>query len=113
MAADYRTMIGIVRDFVEEFDRIDMVFEGAIGEIIKRSRVAIEPSKPKNDPEKLHFQLDDACCKMPFAKAAAAGKLDTAEEWACPKCGTLWAATTHEGGSKSWTPVLDVGVFKL
>ena len=111
MAADYKTLIGLVREFVESAPRTGDI---TASDLYRRAREALEPSKPKNNPEVLHFQLDDVCCKTPFAKAAAAGELDTAEDWTCPKCGTLWKSATVGGKiGKAWTPAPATAIFKL
>ena len=53
MSADYKTLLGLVREFVEEMDKCGAVWDDANKDLVDRARAAIAPSAPKppNDPK--------------------------------------------------------------
>lgn len=110
MAADYKTLLGLVREFVERVDAQCFVCKDE--EIIERSRAAILPSAPKptNDPKITHMGVTDDCCRVPFAKEARAGEIETMD-WVCPKCGTTWLAKST-GFLWQWEPLITMQVFR-
>ena len=91
MAADYRTLLGLVREFVDDAHTLDVCphcthdrgghHDNAC--LLARAEKAIEPSKPKNDPTIMHVAPQDPCCSAPLGKAARSGALDDAETWNC------------------------------
>lgn len=48
--------------------------------------------------------ISESCCDKRINKAIAAGKLDTAERWECPKCGCEWLPTIINGAVRLWAP---------
>jgi hypothetical protein len=119
MAADYRTLLGLVREFVEATPMNTVIAGyGSLGigiseDLLSRARAAIEPSpaKPMNDPAIVHTHAVDSCCSKHLVKAAREGKLDHIDRWPCPKCGTDWGKEIVHG-VHHWTPVPAVVVFK-
>ena len=115
MAADYKTLYALVQELTEtlavQADR-DRDCPPEVFEIIKRGREATLPSQPKSDPKILHFQPFDQCCSAPFRKAAVAGRMDKADDWSCPKCGSLWKVTVEDGVRK-WAAQPAAMVFKV
>lgn len=107
MAADYKTLFGIVKDLA---DAADTHFDPT--DLFRRAKEATLPSQPKSDPKILQFQPFDACCSGPFRKAAVAGRMDKADDWTCPKCGALWKATVEDGVRK-WAAQPAAMVFKV
>lgn len=106
MAADYKTLLGLVREFLAE------PIAPRSQDLIDRARAAIEPSKPKNDPSVLHVCQPDACCFRPFRNAAGQGTLDGANEWTCPKCGTVWRMVQAHDNVREWQPEASVAVVR-
>lgn len=114
MSADYKTLLGLVREFVEEMDKCGAVWDDANKDLVDRARAAIAPSAPKppNDPKIVHTGVgQDTCCGPRFAKAGRHGELDHAELWSCPKCGTEWWKVQRVGDMFTWQahPVFTVG----
>ena len=112
MSADYKTLLGLVRELVERPLELDPVG----GDWLARARAAIEPSKPKNDVKILHAMAgQEPCCKPRFMAAGRSGKLDGVEEWTCPKCGTVWRPGPLEGNTSMllWDAVPDAEVLHL
>lgn len=114
MPADYKTLLGLVREFV---DKTEDLSEFHIGEreLMERARAAIAPSAPAptNDSKILHIAMDDPCCSRPFQQAARGGALDNRMTWDCPKCGTEWKMVRCDGFTYRWEPRSAVTKFKL
>lgn len=115
MPADYKTLLGLVREFVEMMDSQG----GPYGElpITARARAAIAPSEPKptNDPKILHTsQGEMGCCQAGFTRAGQIGKLDAGEPFICPRCCTEWVLDRKEagGGLWIWAPKSSLVVIK-
>jgi hypothetical protein len=109
MAADYKTLLGLVREFVEAAKG-----DYFVSDLMQRARAAIAPSPPKptNDACKLHMSgIYDRCCSPPLMKGARAGELDNTDNWACPKCGCEWKLVKVEGTVNMWeaNPAFTVG----
>lgn len=111
MAADYKTLYGLVREFTERLSERSANTDD-IQDLMQRARAAVEPSKPKNDPAILHSAQPDKCCTAPFQKAAKAGELDAATKWTCPKCGTEWKVVASLDTVRRWDPVVNVAVVR-
>ena len=114
MAADYKTLLGLVREFVGGYERMGVTEDSEDG-LLFRARAAIAPSAPKNDPAILHawpMVADDMCCSKTLAQTAKLGRLDGAKGFACPKCGTDFLPR-QEGSITTWEPVNDIEVFRL
>jgi hypothetical protein len=47
---------------------------------------------------------EDECCNPRLMRALKSGKLDKADTWTCPACGTEWKPEQH-GPVKHWKPV--------
>ncbi len=106
MSADYRTLLGLVREFLEETNAGDDEY----AELRTRARAAIAPSEPKpqSDPAILHMGFsDDPCCSIHALRDARAGKLDAALTWDCPRCKTVWKVADREASVRHWQA--DVG----
>jgi hypothetical protein len=56
---------------------------------------------------------DASCCGKAIAKAALAGKLNTAESWTCPSCGNEWKPTEIGETMRHWSPVVAMMVFHI
>ncbi len=117
MAADYKTLLGLVREFVENDPKaLDPnkwdEWSPWYTDFVVRARAAIAPSVPKNDPAILHTHAVDSCCSKHLVKAAREGTLDKIDRWPCPKCGTDWGKPLVHG-VHHWTPVPAVMVFRL
>ncbi len=114
MAADYKTLLGLLREWIEYVEK-ELGGPDELGEvgraIYDRAIAAIEPSKPKNDPAMVHTWDNDSCCSKHMSKAARDGKLDALDRWPCPKCDTEWAKYTIHG-VYFWKPVIAVMVFQ-
>ncbi len=114
MGANYKTLIGLMRELVSEIDERGhgdyLTARGS--DWLERARAATEPSKPKNDPAILHTHAVDSCCSKHLVKAAREGTLDKIDRWPCPKCGTDWGKQLVHG-VHHWTPVPAVMVFRL
>jgi hypothetical protein len=114
MPADYKTLLGLVREFVEYIDEELGGLEelGAVGRpLYDRARAAIAPSAPKNDPAILHSWPPDPCCAVRLTRAASDGKLDTADFWECPICETKWLPKDN-GNVRRWEPVVVIEVLR-
>ena len=111
MAADYKTLYGLVREFVQ-WDDSRGPGTNPPEDLISRARAAVGPSKPKNDAAILHSAQPDKCCTAPFQKAAKAGELDAATTWTCPKCGTEWKVVASLDTVRRWDPVVNVAVVR-
>ena len=117
MAADYKTLLGLVRDFLKQCDHrdVDAGFPALFPDkdLIERARAAIEPSPPKpvNDAKILHSWSPDECCAGRLTKAAQTGALDTATHWDCPKCETRWLPT-DAGNIRRWEAEVIVEVLR-
>lgn len=108
MAADYKTLLGLVREFLDEPPNAPRSHD-----LINRARAAIEPSKATNDPAILHMTAgDDPCCSKHFHRAAKAGQLDPLDRWDCPACRAEWKMTLV-AGVHFWEPVISMEVFHL
>ncbi len=108
MAADYKTLLGLVRELVDAFEPLAGTPEV---ELVVRARAAIGPSVPKNDPAIIHTHQADACCSKPLMKAARAGELDDKTTWLCPKCDTDWKMAIVQG-VHNWIPISSMTVFR-
>lgn len=121
VSADYKTLLGLVREFVQVVDwptycdctGSDIPRE--YPDLFARSRAAIAPSEPKptNDPKLLHVGNDDDCCRAPFQRDAREGKLDSRITWDCPKCGTEWKMGRCDGFLYHWTARVPMAVIRL
>lgn len=113
MAADYKTLLGLVKEFVE----FSTTRQEPSAELVERARAAVAPSAPKpvNAPEIIHFLPHDPCCSKHFQKAARTGAVDAVPTWECPSCGTVWqGALVPDGGtSRHWQPECAISVMKL
>ena len=93
MSADYKTLVGLLREFVEEIDKCRAIWDDANKDLVDRVRAAIVPGPPKptNDAKILHVTAeDDPCCSKHFQSDGRKGRLDHATIWTCPKCGCNW-----------------------
>jgi hypothetical protein len=109
MPADYKTLLGLVREIAERPLELDPVG----GDWLTRARAAIEPSQPKNDVKILHMTAsDDPCCSKHFHRAARIGTLDTLEKWECPSCFCEWKMSVVDG-VHFWQPSIALEVFPL
>ena len=111
MAADYKTLLGLVREMESIFG---MIAETPLEcDLITRARAAIVPSPPKpvNDAKILHSWSPDECCAGRLTKAAQTGALDTATHWDCPKCETRWLPT-DAGNIRRWEAEVIVEVLR-
>ena len=111
MAADYKTLFGLVKEIVDSYCSSPLLPAGWV----ERARAAVQPSvtKPVNAPEILHFLPHDPCCSKHFSKVARTGAVDEVETWECPACGTTWQASRPNGTSRHWQPEVAISTFKL
>ena len=103
MSADYKTLLGLVREFVDS-PEIE-AYTDAGKELMDRARAAAAPSSPKptNDARILHMMAEeDPCCSKHFQKDGRAGILDNRMTWDCPKCGTEWKMARMYGLVNLW-----------
>jgi hypothetical protein len=113
MPADYKTLLGLVREFVENIEQWErgQIYDGIPKEFIDRARAAIAPSEPKNDPTIAHTHVSDACCSKPIMKAMRDGLLDDKAQWCCPKCDTEWIMQVVNG-VHHWRPQPQMVTFR-
>ena len=113
MSVDYKTLLGLVREFVDS-PEIE-AYTDAGKELMDRARAAAAPSSPKptNDARILHMMAEeDPCCSKHFHRAAKAGQLDPLDRWDCPACRAEWKMTLV-AGVHFWEPVISMEVFHL
>lgn len=124
MPADYKTLLGLVREFYEWFggDRaitdcseVAKLYRATLPEgILDRARAAIAPSapKPENDPRILNCGEFDNCCWGPFNRASHVGALDKVDAWTCPKCGSKFKVSEQIDDIRYWSYVCEVSVIR-
>ena len=118
MAADYKTLLGLVRELVACAEETpDSEHRVTVGDdLIGRARAAIAPSTPKpppNDASILHcLEQDDPCCSKHFIKAGRDGVLDRSVTWTCPKCETDWIKQNSGSNIFFWQARPAVLVFR-
>lgn len=117
MAADYKTLFGLVKEFVEVQDALNSggADTSKVNGLMERARGAVQPSVPKPPPNDItivhRIPEDDPCCGPSLRGAAKRGHLDNGLSFTCGKCGTNWKATRTEN-VVDWQPESNVMVFK-
>jgi len=54
----------------------------------------------------------DPCCGKRLSEALLSGRLDEAQSWQCPKCGTQWKPR-RAAEVRVWEPVPDIEVWPI
>lgn len=115
MAADYKTLFGLVKRFIEWTDMQEQqgIGFGIIGERLRAdAREAVKPTPPPNDITIVHrIPEEDPCCGPSLRAAAKRGHLDKGLSFTCGKCGTNWKATRTDN-VVDWQPESNIMVFK-
>ena len=58
-------------------------------------------------PRPIHVCRAEGCCGLNFAKFCFTGALNDAQQWECPKCGTLYKPE-QRGAVTNWEALSDV-----